>query len=328
MTSPEISIIIPVYNSEKYLRACLDSVLDQTFTDFELILVDDGSPDRCGGICDEYADKDERVRVCHIENSGSSAARNYGIDRARGKYLGFIDSDDYIDKDMYRVLYDNLKKEDADLSMCGLYDVYGGEIINKVDKPIYRTMDAEETILTVMEAKLTSVTPVNKLYKKELFEGIRYPVGEDSGEDASIIVELLLRCKKTVMTTEQKYYYIHREGSITTRDFKPSDKSVIHAYKKNYNLIKEHVPSLIPVARMRICWAYFFVLDKLLTSGNRREYREEEKELVDYLRDHMRFILQDKRFNRSRKIAMLMLRINTELYRQCVLWQKKHRQLA
>ncbi len=328
MTSPEISIIIPVYNSEKYLRACLDSVLDQTFTDFELILVDDGSPDRCGGICDEYADKDERVRVCHIENSGSSAARNYGIDRARGKYLGFIDSDDYIDKDMYRVLYDNLKKEDADLSMCGLYDVYGGEIINMVEKPIYRTMDAEETILTVMEAKLTSVTPVNKLYKKELFKGIRYPVGEDSGEDASIIVELLLRCKKTVMTTEQKYYYIHREGSITTRDFKPSDKSVIRAYKKNYNLIKEHVPSLIPVARMRICWAYFFVLDKLLTSGNRREYREEEKELVDYLRDHMRFILQDKRFNRSRKIAMLMLRINTDLYRQCVLWQKKHRQLA
>lgn len=328
MTSPEISIIIPVYNSEKYLRACLDSVLDQTFTDFELILVDDGSPDRCGGICDEYADKDERVRVCHIENSGSSAARNYGIDRARGKYLGFIDSDDYIDKDMYRVLYDNLKKEDADLSMCGLYDVYGGEIINMVEKPIYRTMDAEETILTVMEAKLTSVTPVNKLYKKELFEGIRYPVGEDSGEDASIIVELLLRCKKTVMTTEQKYYYIHREGSITTRDFKLSDKSVIRAYKKNYNLIKEHVPSLIPVARMRICWAYFFVLDKLLTSGNRREYREEEKELVDYLRDHMRFILQDKRFNRSRKIAMLMLRINTDLYRQCVLWQKKHRQLA
>ena len=249
--SPEISIIIPVYNSEKYLNACLDSVLAQTFKDFELILVDDGSPDGCGRICDEYADKDDRVRVCHIENSGSSAARNYGIDRARGKYLGFIDSDDRIDEDMYEILYNNLIKEDADISMCGLFDEYGDEIVKVFDKPVYKVMDSEESILTVMEAKLTSVTPVNKLYKKELFEGIRYPVGEDSGEDASIIVELLLRCKKTVLTTEQKYHYIHREGSITTREFNPSDKSVIRAYIKNYKLIKENIPSQRGILRCR-----------------------------------------------------------------------------
>ena len=326
--SPEISIIIPVYNSEKYLNACLDSVLAQTFKDFELILVDDGSPDGCGRICDEYADKDDRVRVCHIENSGSSAARNYGIDRAKGKYLGFIDSDDRIDEDMYEILYNNLIKEDADISMCGLFDEYGDEIVKVFDKPVYKVMDSEESILTVMEAKLTSVTPVNKLYKKELFEGIRYPVGEDSGEDASIIVELLLRCKKTVLTTEQKYHYIHREGSITTREFNPSDKSVIRAYIKNYKLIKENIPSLVPVAKMRICWAYFFVLDKLLISSNRREYREEEKELVGFLRRHFKFIIHDKRFNKTRKIAMLMLRIHTALYVWCVRWQKKHRELA
>ena len=324
----EISIIIPVYNSEEYLPACLDSVLDQVFRDFELILVDDGSPDDCGRICDEYAKKDSRITVYHIENCGSSAARNYGIDRASGKYIGFIDSDDYIDRDMYRILYNNIEREAADISMCGLADVYGGEVTNPVDEPVYKIMDTKEAIQTVFEAKLTSVTPVNKLYRRELFEDIRYPVGEDSGEDASIIVDLLLKCKKVVLTTQQLYYYIHRQDSITTRDFRLSDKSVIRAYKKNYKLIMENYPELKDVARMRICWAYFFVLDKLLISPNRDEFKDVEKKLVRFLRKHMRFILQDKRFNITRKIAMLLLRINTDLYRLCVLWLKKQRELA
>ena len=325
---PKLSIVLPVYHSEKYLPACIDSVLAQTWRDFELLLVDDGSPDRCGEICDRYAEKDDRIRVFHIENSGSSAARNYGIDRAVGEYLGFIDSDDYIDPDMYELLFENMQREDADLSMCGLADVYGGKTVNPVDKPVYLVMDAEESIRTVFEAKLTSVTPVNKLYKKELFDGIRYPVGKDSGEDASIIVELLMRCRKTVLDTRQKYYYIHREDSITTRPFNPSDRSVIDAYRKNCRLIRKYYPGLEDTAVMRLCWAHFFVLDKLLISPDRREYREIEKKLTGFLRRHTRFILQDTRFNRSRKIAMVLLRIHTGLYRRCVLWQKKKKKLS
>lgn len=112
----EISIIVPVYKVEPYLRKCVDSILAQTFTDFEVILVDDGSPDNSGKICDEYASKDSRVRVIHKKNGGLSSARNAGIDVARGKYLGFVDSDDYIEKDMYELLYDNIVKEQADRS--------------------------------------------------------------------------------------------------------------------------------------------------------------------------------------------------------------------
>lgn len=112
----EISIIVPVYKVEPYLRKCLDSILAQTFTNFEVILVDDGSPDNSGKICDEYAIKDSRVRVIHKENGGLSSARNAGIDIAQGKYLGFVDSDDYIAEDMYEVLYENLKFYDADIS--------------------------------------------------------------------------------------------------------------------------------------------------------------------------------------------------------------------
>ena len=120
---PKISIIVPVYNVEKYLEKCVRSILAQTFTDFELILVDDGSPDSSGAMCDQFAEQDQRVKVIHKENGGLSDARNAGIEIATGEYLGFVDSDDYIADDMYELLYTNIVK-DADLSICGIYDVY------------------------------------------------------------------------------------------------------------------------------------------------------------------------------------------------------------
>lgn len=124
---PKISIIVPVYNVEKYLEKCVRSILAQTFTDFELILVDDGSPDSSGAMCDQFAEQDQRVKVIHKENGGLSDARNAGIEIATGEYLGFVDSDDYIADDMYELLYTNIVKEDADLSICGIYDVYEGK---------------------------------------------------------------------------------------------------------------------------------------------------------------------------------------------------------
>ncbi|EGP5467598.1 glycosyltransferase, partial [Enterococcus faecium] len=123
----EISIIMTVFNVEKYLAKAIDSVLLQTFADFELILVDDGSSDRSGEICDEYQQRDKRIKVIHQPNSGVSSARNTGLENAQGKFIGFVDSDDYIESDMYEFLYNNLIEEKADLSICGIYDVYEGK---------------------------------------------------------------------------------------------------------------------------------------------------------------------------------------------------------
>ena len=149
----EISIIVPVYKVEKYLKKCVDSILAQTFTDFELILVDDGSPDDSGKICEEYAEKDARVRVLHKENGGLSSARNAGIEVAKGKYLGFIDSDDYIAEDMYELLYNTIIKEDADLSICGIYDVYEGKA--PIVKPtIEKVVSAEEALLLILQGNI------------------------------------------------------------------------------------------------------------------------------------------------------------------------------
>lgn len=182
----EISIIVPVYKVEKYLRKCVDSILAQTFTDFEVILVDDGSPDNSGKICDEYAEKDNRVRVIHKENGGLSSARNAGIDVARGKYLGFVDSDDYIDEDMYEILYENLKIHDADISSVELIPFYGDRYkkANKEKKVII--LNKKEAIKSVLEGTQFYAYAWNKLYRKELFKDNRYLDGKTFEEITSI----------------------------------------------------------------------------------------------------------------------------------------------
>ena len=310
---PIISIIVPVYNVEKYVKKCLDSILAQTLNNIEIIVVDDGSTDSSGTICDEYVKLDNRIHVYHKTNGGLSSARNYGIEKSTGRYLGFVDSDDYIEPDMYEVLLNNLQKYDADMSLCGLYDIYNGK-----PRKLFldnRTFEAtvEETIKIVLEAKITSVTAVNKLYKRELFDDVRYPEGK-TAEDAFIILDLLMRCKKTVVTTIQKYYYVHRPGSITTVFFNVKTLDVLDAYNKNYVIIKENYPKLVDVARMRLCWANFYVLDRLVVSSF-DEYGHILNKVVSYLRNNFLFIVFDKNFRFSRKIAMVMLMIHVDLYR-------------
>lgn len=317
----KISVIIPVYNVEKYLKKCVESVLKQTIADLEIILVDDGSTDRSGRICDEYAERDSRIVVVHKKNGGLSSARNIGIEIAKSQYIGFVDSDDYIEEDMYEVLYRNIMENDADLAMCDLYHCYEGKKIkiNPIKEKFI--LDSEQAIKMVMEAKKTSVTAVNKLYKKELFDEIRYPEGKLS-EDAFVIIDILMRAKKIVFTSEQKYFYVHRKGSITTSGFKKKDLNVLEAYLKNYKLIKENYPDIIDVAKMRYMWAHFYVLDKMMLSANGVD-KEIENKIISGLKKNYKFIIKDPRFNKSRKIAMTLLMINRKLYKMCVVMNKK-----
>ena len=125
----KVSVIVPVYKVENYLKKCVNSLINQTLKDIEIILVDDGSPDSCGKICDEYAKNDSRVKVIHKQNEGLSEARNVGIMAAKSPYIGFVDSDDYVAEDMYEMLYENLIKTNADVSVCGLYDCYSNKKI-------------------------------------------------------------------------------------------------------------------------------------------------------------------------------------------------------
>ena len=310
---PIISVIVPVYNVEKYVSKCLDSILKQTLKDIEIIVVDDGSTDNSGSICDRYAEQDKRIRVFHKENGGLSSARNYGIDRAKGEYIGFIDSDDYIEDDMYEVLFDLILKFDADISMCAIYYVYPKTVINKsTDNEIF-VVSNEEAIKIVLEAKINTVNAVNKLYRKELFNQVKYPIGKIA-EDAFVIVKLLQQCNRVAITTEKKYYYIHRSDSITTSRFNPKDCDTIEAHRQNYDIISKHFPKLEKIAKTRICWANFFVLDKLVKS-NTTQYASIKNDVVSYLRDNFLLIIKSDFFHLSKKIGMCLLMIHVDLYK-------------
>lgn len=312
----KISVIVPVYNVEQYLERCVDSIINQTYKNLEIILVNDGSTDNSGQLCDELAKKDGRIRVIHKKNGGLSDARNVGIAEAEAELIGFIDSDDYIDEDMYEMLINNLKAANADLSMCGHYDVYNDVPEVQVTEKKTWELSPREAIKMVMEAKILSVTAVNKLYKKSLFSELKFEIGKIA-EDAFIMIKLLDKCNKIVATNEKKYYYVHRENSITTQKFSLKFLNVIEAYEQNKEIILEKYPELKEVAQTRMNWAYFYVLDRLLLD---KEYNDKklENKLISYLKDHSKDILTDSLFTKGRKIGFVALLLNRNLYRKII----------
>ena len=321
MMKEKISIIVPVYNVEAYLEKCVESILKQTYTNLEILLVNDGSTDKSGELCDKLALRDHRIRVIHKENGGLSDARNRGIDEASSNLIGFIDSDDYIDEDMYETLYRQMVASKADLSMCGHYDVYHQIPEKQVAEIKTWELMPEEAIKMVMEAKILSVTAVNKLYKKALFEQLRFRIGKIA-EDAFIMVDLIHQCSKIVATNEKKYYYVHRENSITTQKFSLKFLNVIEAYEQNAKIISENYPDLYDVAIMRLNWAYFYVLDRLLVDNDFKDKVLEDR-LISYLKKNKKSILMDSRFTRARKMSFLALCLSRKLYLKILLAQTK-----
>ena len=169
-TTPKISVIVPVYKAEETLDACVNSILAQTLEDFELLLIDDESPDRCPEMCDQFALDDARIKVIHKPNGGLSDARNAGIEAASGAYIGFVDSDDYIHPKMYMELWKSLKAEKADIAVCGVKKVFdGGEDIPDQPENTVRVYSGKEAVTNIFEASmyLQSVVAWNKLYRKE-----------------------------------------------------------------------------------------------------------------------------------------------------------------
>lgn len=211
-----ISVIVPVYNVEKYLPRCMDSILAQTYQNLEIILVDDGSSDECPKICDEYERRDERIRVIHKENGGLSDARNTGIDAANGEYLTFVDSDDYIHPEMYESLWGALKAEHAEVAMCNLKKVYqmDAEVSSVEEKEVkvYTGIQAIENILD-KNLHVVSVVACGKLYKRKLFEDIRFPKGK-LHEDEFTTYQIYYKSNQIVACSGAYYYYFQRENSI------------------------------------------------------------------------------------------------------------------
>lgn len=211
----KISVIIPIYKVEAYLEKCVISVRHQSYQNLEIILVDDGSPDGCGELCDRFAEEDPRIRVLHKENGGLSDARNKGLDIATGEYILFVDSDDFIHPQMVEILYRNLQAAEADISVCGFLSVEEGEEVSLALSGESKTevFEGEEVMHCLQHRNLLTVVAWNKLYKRSLFAELRYPKGK-LHEDEFLIHHLLHQCKRIVYTDGKLYYYLQRSGSI------------------------------------------------------------------------------------------------------------------
>lgn len=210
---PKISIIVPVYKVEKYLQKCIDSILAQTFQDFEVILVDDGSPDNCSAMCDAMAEQDERIVVIHQKNAGLSAARNVGLDMACGQYIGFVDGDDFIEPEMYEKMYMAIQEYCANLAICNFI------FVDEKARPLEAVKNKTQVTVLSREKAISRITETryhvawNKLYHRDIFATLRYPEGR-LNEDSFIAPDILESVEKAVYLPQQFYCYRQRSGSI------------------------------------------------------------------------------------------------------------------
>ena len=239
---PKISIIVPVYNVEQYLAECIESIKDQSLTDIEIILVDDGSPDNSGAICDDYARKDDRIRVIHKKNGGLSSARNAGLEVAIGEYIGFVDSDDWVDGEMYEVLYKNAVENQAEIAACniakmGLDGQFENFDIGNKDILFTRAEGMEELI---RNQKLT-FSSCNKIYKRKLFMECRYNESIIL-EDMNISYRLLNQANAIFYTARPMYFYRYNDSSILREKFNKKRLDEYTVVGEMYNFYRNLYP--------------------------------------------------------------------------------------
>lgn len=265
----KISVIVPIYKVEKYICRCVDSILCQSYHNLEIILVDDGSPDGCPAICDEYARQDERVLVIHQKNQGLSAARNAGLEKANGKYIFFADSDDFIDENVIKVMVESAEEKDADLVLCNYMcvDEQGTELKTKYSRKLEKKVLNPKDLLAQSCGHDGEVFVVawNKLYKSELWKGYRYPEGR-LHEDEFAFCPIVSQCHIIISTGYTGYYYVQRNGSIMSSPSLKSCVDALDAYRERIDWYIEN--DMKPLVRNIFSLWYFICADLYRTERN------------------------------------------------------------
>lgn len=250
-----ISIIVPVYGVEAYLGRCMESLLSQTYENIEIILVDDGSPDNCPALCDAYGLQDTRVQVIHQENAGLSGARNTGLCAARGKYVAFVDSDDYVATDYIKALYELIVESESDISQCRFAYVSGEALKSGKSRSykVYRGESLMEQLYGPEEEATYFVVAWNKLYRRELFQEIRYPKGRIH-EDEATTYRLFDKAKKLAFTERVLYGYFTRNSGSITSVFSKKRLDWLLAHEERIAFFGEAgYERLLPAAYKKLC---------------------------------------------------------------------------
>ena len=318
MMGEKISVIVPVYNVEAYLERCVESILQQTYAHFELILINDGSTDSSGQICDHLASQYENIKVYHIENAGVSNARNMGIQLATGSWVTFIDSDDFVTQDYLATLASAVEGENIGFVIAPLHHIKNG-IVTDLPPHSGKTelWSTEETMKELLMTTRTSFFPVAKLFKRDLLADEKFNTNYHLAEDALFLTELLLKTRcSSVFIDKPVYYYDHREGSATT-SVNQHVFDTIEVYKHIIAQVSQAFPDLKPELKNRECWSYITVYDKIIFTS-REEYQKEKANLRTWIVQHRREIWKDAYFTTFRKVAILSLVISPWLYKKIV----------
>ena len=307
-----ISVVVPVYKVEQYLEKCVNSITAQTHSNLEIILVDDGSPDKCGDICDSLAEKDKRIRVIHKSNGGLSSARNAGIDTASGQYIGFVDSDDFIEPDMYEKLLRLIKNDGTELAVCAVNYIY--EDGKKMNKPLLGTnytFDFYHAIIEMNTHRLFDMGAWSKLYHKRLFDDLRFPVGKLS-EDYYIMFKIFDRAQSVSYLDTPCYNYLQRGNSITRNTKINHDHE--YAAKEQMIYLDKKYPELRTVSHTSYASAALTVYDFYI-KNNVPCPKEQLRHFYDVVDQNKKYIKQVDYLSKSKKIQFFLFLINPCLYR-------------
>ena len=301
-----ISVIVPVYNVEAYLAQCLDSVLMQTYKDLEILLIDDGSADRSGRICDEYQEKDERIRVFHTENHGLSAARNVGLDHASGAYILLLDSDDWIDENTVQILLKYAMRYDADVVSCAYFYEWKNrrDIEEEIDHPII--LEGNQIMQAHIQKSYLGYVAWNKLYKRELFSDIRYPVGRNH-EDVLTTYKLLASAETVVCISDALFHYRMRANTISRVYSMDSMISFWQAHDERYQALSKAYPEYQD-ALIEECFRAINRMCRWYASFSKMERTRGEavmQEMQDFAKQYERRILKGKSFSVMTKVACI-----------------------
>ena len=325
----KISVIVPIYNVEKYLERCLESIVHQSYKNLEIILVNDGSKDNSLMICEEYKKQDERIIIINKKNGGASSARNEGLKIATGDYISFIDSDDYIEEDMYEILVRNLIENDADISVSGVKDIIenidGSQTIIKDTFNGERILETVNSIEAMRKYFLGSWAPWDKIYKREIHKDLFFPEGEIN-EDEAIVLEVLKKAKKIVYDNKSFYNYIKRDSSVTASCFNERKMDWYKNCKKNLEIVENEFIELREVAEKRllssILWSFNGMIDQNL------DLREYKKQMLKDVKSLRKIFKSNRYITKKQKVWIEVLNLcssekNMKIYEVLYKFNKK-----
>lgn len=310
MSRPLVSVIVPIYKVEAYLDKCVRSIVNQTYRNIEIILVDDGSPDQCPVMCDVWAKKDERIKVIHKENGGLSSARNAALDICQGTYIGFVDSDDYIEPEMYEQLLELCKQRQAKVAIAGRWDVWEQSpkrVVGRCPRE-YGVLSSEDALKKMLIGKECACEVWDKLYHRSCWDDVRFPEGK-LYEDIAILYKVIEKAGTVAFCPKPFYNYLHRSGSITgIGDVSCLVDYAIHT-EKLLSYVKERYPSLTGYA----VWTHVQALRTILSRINRLPYASYKENCDTYsiykakLRRYIREVLSSKLFSIRDKVVCCIL---------------------